>query len=435
MVLALEDVEGREPSLPWRPDELDRVLAAVEELHTALTPSPVDAGSAGAVLEEKVNARVLAADTPAELDQWSQRHLDELVELEGAVADAVAGDTLLFISISVRTTSSSQASASTSSTGRMRRSARLGSTSSRSLPASPCRVAGARGPAAEVVGCGRGGSARLSAAVASVAGFFTYRALLPPPPGLPTLRSFQAAQGEVARHRLAQRTGWESADHLALGRPASARGGSTAAACAARSTRASRPSSPRDAGSQRSPCSDSRARSGAAPLAHAPSARRARVAHRLVRVEGVEHEPGEPRREDRVAFRNACDRLGQVVARDRLRHVARAPARTTAITSSAASDTDSARNRTRPLRRDACDHRLATAVREMDVEQHHVRVGLDDQRDRLGDAAGLADDVDSLAEPGLTPVRNRAWSSTITTRVMTTRQRSARPRCLLRARS
>jgi hypothetical protein len=43
--------------------------------------------------------------------------------------------------------------------------------------------------------------------VAALAGFFTRQSLLPPPPGLPTLRAFQAAQGVIARQWLAQRTG------------------------------------------------------------------------------------------------------------------------------------------------------------------------------------------------------------------------------------
>ena len=34
----------------------------------------------------------------------------------------------------------------------------------------------------------------------------------------------------------------------------------------------------------------------------------------------------------------------------------------------------------------------------MDVEQHDVGVELADQRHRLGDAAGLADDLDGVAE-------------------------------------
>ena len=49
----------------------------------------------------------------------------------------------------------------------------------------------------------------LTAVVAAVAGFFTGESLRPAPPGLPTLRPFQAAQGEVARNWLARRTGLE----------------------------------------------------------------------------------------------------------------------------------------------------------------------------------------------------------------------------------
>jgi hypothetical protein len=47
----------------------------------------------------------------------------------------------------------------------------------------------------------------VTALVAAVAGFFTYEALLPAPPGLPTLRGFQEAQAVEARRWLAERTG------------------------------------------------------------------------------------------------------------------------------------------------------------------------------------------------------------------------------------
>ena len=47
----------------------------------------------------------------------------------------------------------------------------------------------------------------LTAVIAAVAGFFTGEVLRPAPPGLPTLRPFQAAQGEVARRWLARRIG------------------------------------------------------------------------------------------------------------------------------------------------------------------------------------------------------------------------------------
>jgi len=43
----------------------------------------------------------------------------------------------------------------------------------------------------------------LAAIVCALAGYFTERSLQPPPPGLPTVRRFQAAQGEVTRRWLA----------------------------------------------------------------------------------------------------------------------------------------------------------------------------------------------------------------------------------------
>jgi hypothetical protein len=48
----------------------------------------------------------------------------------------------------------------------------------------------------------------LTVLLAAVAGFFVSHSLRPAPPGLPTLRPFQAAQGEVALDWLSRRTGW-----------------------------------------------------------------------------------------------------------------------------------------------------------------------------------------------------------------------------------
>ena len=208
VVLALEDVDGREPTLPWQPYELERVLAAVEQLHTALTPSPVDAGSAGAVLVEQVNSwHLLAADAPSGLDEWSRRHLDELVALERAVADAVTGETLLHFDLR----------ADNILLARDRvyfvdwPHATVGATWLDAVAFAPS-VAMQGGPEPEALlrkwpSADGADPLAVTAAVASVAGFFTYRSLLPPPPGLPTLRSFQAAQGDFARRWLAQRTG------------------------------------------------------------------------------------------------------------------------------------------------------------------------------------------------------------------------------------
>ena len=44
--------------------------------------------------------------------------------------------------------------------------------------------------------------------VAAFGGFLVSHSLQPPPPGLPTLRAFQAAQGAVALAWLRRLTGW-----------------------------------------------------------------------------------------------------------------------------------------------------------------------------------------------------------------------------------
>jgi hypothetical protein len=49
----------------------------------------------------------------------------------------------------------------------------------------------------------------VDAVVCSLAGYFVVRSLEPPPPGLPTVRAFQAAQGRPAIAWLRERTGWD----------------------------------------------------------------------------------------------------------------------------------------------------------------------------------------------------------------------------------
>src|SRR6185436_8130277 len=107
------------------------------------------------------------------------------------------------------------------------------------------------------------------------------------------------------------------------------------------------------------------------------------------------------RREHGVALRHAVDRLGELRAGDRLRHIAAC---------TRANDADHILGGVRHRQREEAhagtlgcnrsDHRLAAAVREVDVQQHDIRVELLDQRDRLLDARGLPDEVDGVAELG-----------------------------------
>ncbi|MBC6463462.1 phosphotransferase [Actinomadura sp. HBU206391] len=49
----------------------------------------------------------------------------------------------------------------------------------------------------------------VTTALAALTGFFVWNARQPAPPGLPALRAFQAAHGEIALEWLRMRTGWE----------------------------------------------------------------------------------------------------------------------------------------------------------------------------------------------------------------------------------
>ncbi len=215
VVLVFEDVEGRQPAQPWQPDELERVLNALDALGAALTPTPVPLATAGTA-NEAFASRIcrwgkLRDEQPslvARLDGWSARHLDALVELEAAAPSAVTGDTLLHFDVRADNILLTPEQVWFVDWPH----ARVGAAWVDSVFFAPSvRMQG--GPPPEQIikrhsTYGRVDPAAITAAVVAVAGFFTYGALQPPPPGLPTLRAFQAAQGAAAREWVAQRTGW-----------------------------------------------------------------------------------------------------------------------------------------------------------------------------------------------------------------------------------
>jgi hypothetical protein len=211
VALLLRDVEGRHPHLPWRSDELRRVVAAVDELFADLTPCPVpDVRTVDDDWRDEFAGwrRAAAAGPPEGLDAWCGRNLDRLADLESRWVDAAAGDTLLHLDLRAD-----------------------------NMIVSPDRVWivdwpwAARGaPAFDLVGFApsvamQGGPEpaallamsafgrtadpdAVTVLVATVAGYFHLHSLLPPPPGLPTVRDFQRAQGEVALRWLRDRTSW-----------------------------------------------------------------------------------------------------------------------------------------------------------------------------------------------------------------------------------
>jgi aminoglycoside phosphotransferase (APT) family kinase protein len=214
VALAFEDIEGRSPVQPWRPDELDRVLAALDALAESLTPSPLPpeiSVSAGAWFDRHGRGwrRLVAADPEirARRDPWSARHEVMLADLEAQAPAAAQGDTLLHFD--------TRADNMLLTPERVYivdwPHARLGQPWVDLALFAPS-VAMQGGPTPEALlaryrSASAADPAAITAVVAAVAGYFTWNSLLPAPPGLPTLRAFQAAQGAVARRWLADRVG------------------------------------------------------------------------------------------------------------------------------------------------------------------------------------------------------------------------------------
>jgi aminoglycoside phosphotransferase (APT) family kinase protein len=212
VVLGFEDVEGRQPAAPWEERELEEVLDAMAALAADLTPSPLrpplvaDAADAfgGADLSW---ASLVAVPSPG-LDPWSTRHLSGLAALEAAAGEAARGETLLHFDLradnllltndGIRVVDWPHAHVGQAFVDLV-----WFAPSVAMQGGPPPRDLVARyGPARDAV------STALDAVIAGVAAYFTAASLQPPSPGLPTLRAFQAAQAEVARSWLADRTGW-----------------------------------------------------------------------------------------------------------------------------------------------------------------------------------------------------------------------------------
>ena len=215
VTLLFEDVVGTNPAQPWRADELGRVVASLVAMSTALTPSPVGHAIAGEVrtfaASEMNGWATLLAGDPARLeglDDWSRRHLPALAELEAAAPEAMEGDTLVHLDMRADNLILGQDAVWVVDWAHARIGAGwidlLGMAPSVTMQGGPPPEALlARHPAARAAD-----PTSITAAVASLAGYFANVSLQPAPQGLPTVRAFQAAQSVIACEWLMQRTGW-----------------------------------------------------------------------------------------------------------------------------------------------------------------------------------------------------------------------------------
>ncbi|WP_393056038.1 aminoglycoside phosphotransferase family protein [Streptomyces sp. LN549] len=209
VALVLEDIEGHQPRVPWEPAELQRVLAAVGDLSRTLTPAPVDAPPAGereATMFTGWRTLHAAGDT-ARLDPWAARRLGALAELESGWAQHVTGDSLVHGDLRADNILLTEDQVVFVDWPHAMRAAPWFDL----LAMLPC-MAAQGGPDPETLftahPLGRDADpAGVTAVLAALTGYFVAHSLLPDPPGLPTVRAFQAAQGATALDWLRGRLG------------------------------------------------------------------------------------------------------------------------------------------------------------------------------------------------------------------------------------
>ncbi|MEU6196108.1 aminoglycoside phosphotransferase family protein [Streptomyces sp. NPDC047061] len=203
VALVFEEVKGRQPHVPWRPDELRRVLDAVATLGRTLTPSPLDAPPAAERLADAFDGWRRLAENPGaatgRLDDRTVSHLAELAELAAPWPESAAGDTLAHADLRadnmLLTDDGGVVFVDWPHAVRAAPWFDL-------LVMLPCVVAqGGPDPegifAAHPLGRGADPGA-VTAVLAALTGFFLEHSVRPAPPGLPTLRPFQRAQGDAA---------------------------------------------------------------------------------------------------------------------------------------------------------------------------------------------------------------------------------------------
>jgi aminoglycoside phosphotransferase (APT) family kinase protein len=205
VLLGFEAVHGRSPVLPWRPDDLVRVLAALDRLAATPPRTPNTLRPVTETLADQLTGwRSLAAGSRDFLEgaaavgggtgAWALAHLDDLVRLEAGWPQAAAGDALVH--------------------GDLRADNVILDADRCWLVDWPHTALGAPWldlvlmlPSVAMQGGGDPGAIfrsqrvsegvdddRLRAVLAALAGYFAHGALQPAPRGIPNLRRFQGAQ-------------------------------------------------------------------------------------------------------------------------------------------------------------------------------------------------------------------------------------------------
>lgn len=211
VALLFDNIAGQNPPTPWQGNDLQRVMQALGQLTETLTPSPIDSvPSASEYFATSIYGWCTIRDNLStydeRLDDWSKRHLDTLCELESHAPESVAGDTLVHFDIRADNIVITDDDVWFVDWPH----ACIGASWLDVVMFAPSVVMQNGLPAEDLLrlhpSSRIANTDAVTSTIVSMAGMLSLRAMTPPPPGLPTLRTFQSALAKITRQWVAQRT-------------------------------------------------------------------------------------------------------------------------------------------------------------------------------------------------------------------------------------
>jgi aminoglycoside phosphotransferase (APT) family kinase protein len=210
IILVFEEIIGAPPPLPWTMSNLAATFRALDALAEAATPCPLEdlRSFADSHVESFGNLRRLAGGDAAvdHVDGWTRRHLELLAGLEAEWGEASAGSSLLHSDVRADNLLVREDGTvvlvdwphACTGAAWVDKVCFVPSIGLEGGP-SPLEVEERLHPLADA------DPDAVNRVLAAVTGYFTVRGTEPDPPGLPTVRAFQRAQGAISRTWLAAR--------------------------------------------------------------------------------------------------------------------------------------------------------------------------------------------------------------------------------------